>query len=102
MPLGRQFILNWYYSSAYIALRVIDPAPVLPSREHCSRVMLGPAVNRQPGFCRGTRRAKQRREEHPVGCLPGSAAGWLAAGWLAGWLAAAAADPWRAGWLLAA
>ena len=26
--------------------------------------MLGPAVNRQPGFRRGTRRAKQRSEEH--------------------------------------
>ena len=26
--------------------------------------MLGPAVNRQPGFSRGTRRAKQRSEEH--------------------------------------
>ena len=36
----------------------IDPAPVLLSGKHCS--MLGPAVNRQPGFRRGTRRAKQR------------------------------------------
>ena len=26
--------------------------------------MLGPTVNRQPGFRRGTRRAKQRSEEH--------------------------------------
>ena len=40
--------------------------------------MLGPAVNRQPGFRRGTRRAKQGREDQPR---------WLA-GWLAGWLPA--------------
>ena len=38
--------------------------------------MLGPAVNRQPDFRRGTPRAKQHREEQPC---------WLA-GWLAGWL----------------
>ena len=37
--------------------------------------MLGPAVNRQPGFRRGTRRAKQRREEQPCCRL----AGWLRA-----------------------
>ena len=33
--------------------------------------MLGPAVNRQPGFRRGTRRAKQRREEQPCCRLAG-------------------------------
>ena len=46
--------------------------------------MVGPAVNRQPGFRRGTRRAKQRREDQPR---------WLA-GWLPGWLLARAV-----GWL---
>ena len=68
------------------------PAPVLLSGETCS--MLGPAVNRQPGFRRETRRAKQRRKEEPC---------WLA-GWLAGWLAVClpgrlAASPLLAGWL---
>ena len=33
--------------------------------------MLVPAVNRQPGFRRGTRRAKQRREEQPCCRLAG-------------------------------
>ena len=37
-----------------------------------SASMLGPALNRQPGFRRGTRRAKQRREEQPC-----RVAGWL-------------------------
>ena len=58
--------------------------------------MLEPAVNRQPGFRRGTRRAKQRREEKlrwlaswlavlaRAGCL-GLLAAWLV---LAGWLLA--------------
>ena len=60
--------------------------------------MLGPAVNRQPGFRRGTRRAKQRREEQP-----GWLAGWLGladSGWLglAGYLAQAGL---LTGWLLA-
>ena len=32
-------------------------------RGHPRKPMLGPAVNRQPGFRRGTRRAKQRSEE---------------------------------------
>ena len=60
---------------------------------HPQTPMLRPAVNRQPGFRRGTRRARQRREKHFR---------WLA-GWLAaGWLAAPAADGWLAGWLLAA
>ena len=39
--------------------------------------MLGPVVNRQPGFRRRTRRAKQHGEEQPR---------WLG-GWLTGWLA---------------
>ena len=59
--------------------------------------MLGPAVNRQPGFRRGTRRAKQRRKEQPcwlAGWLPAWPAGCMA-GWLAGRLAA-----WRAARLL--
>ena len=60
--------------------------------------MLGPAVNRQPGFRRGTRRAKQRHEEQPC-WLAGRLAGWLAravSGWLAGsgWLVGAG---WVAG-----
>ena len=68
--------------------------------------MLGPAVNRQPGFRRGTRRAKQRREEQPcwlagwlarAGWLGLARAGWLPrAGWVAGWLAAGQLPP---GWL---
>ena len=52
-----------------------------------SRVMLGPAVNRQPGFRRETRRAKQRREDQPrwlagwlAGCLLARAVGWLGLG----------------------
>ena len=50
--------------------------------------MLGPAVNRQPGFRRGTRRAKQRRKEQPY-WLAACRAGWLVqAGLLAGWLLA--------------
>ena len=74
-------------------------------------MMLRPAVNRQPGFRRGTRRAKQRREEQPrwlaswlASCWLGLAvSGWLGLArdawlpgwcWLAGWLAA-----WLAAWL---
>ena len=65
--------------------------------------MLGPAVNRQPGFRRETRRAKQRREEQPCCCKLTAAATWLPTSlvsWLAARLAAAgnlAAD--SAGWL---
>ena len=87
----------------------IDPAPVLLSGKQCS--MLEPAVNRQPGFRRGTRRAKQRRKEQPcwlAGWLPGRLAAWLAGrlpGWLAarlpgclaGWLCRAGLD-WLLGW----
>ena len=71
--------------------------------------MLGLAVNHQPGFRRGTRRAKQRHEEQPcwlAACLLAWLAGWLAravSGWLAGWLGLAGwcrlggwlADFWR-------
>ena len=76
----------------------IDPASVLLSGKHCptSQVMLGPAVIRQPGFRRGTRRAKQRRENNPVGWLAGCLAGWLATGWLAGYMPGCLAD-WLAG-----
>ena len=60
--------------------------------------MLGPAVNRQPGFRRGTRRAKQRCEEQPpVGWLADCVL-WLAAdfpGQLAGCPLAAAWPPAR-------
>ena len=72
--------------------------------------MLGPAVNRQPGFRRRTRRAKQtpRRTTLLAGCLPACLPGWLAGsgclGWLAGWLGLAGwcrlggwlADSWTA------
>ena len=66
--------------------------------------MLEPAVNRQPGFRLGTRRAKQRRKEQPgwlpcwlawAGWLVLARADWLAPGWIAGWMAAAL----RPGWL---
>ena len=59
--------------------------------------MLRPAVNRQPGFRRGTRRASNAEKNTLIGWLAGSAAGWLAACCLAGWLAAAAADGWLTG-----
>ena len=60
--------------------------------------MLGPAVNRQPGFRRGLVEQSNAEKNIPVDWLAGSAADWLAAGWLV----AAAADGWLAGWLLAA
>ena len=73
--------------------------------KHTRAAMLRPAVNRQPGFRRETRRARQRREKHPR-WLAGWPCCWLAgsllAAWLAVWLAAPAADGWPAGWLLAA
>ena len=50
----------------------------IPSRAaEAGDPMLGAAVNRQPGFRRGTRRAKQHREEQ-LRWL----AGWLASCWL--------------------
>ena len=64
--------------------------------------MLGPAVNRQPGLRRGTRRAKQLREEQPC-WLAGWLGGWLA-GWLglAGWCMTGWEASWLPGWLAAA
>ena len=71
--------------------------------------MLGPAVNRQPGFRRGTRRAKQRREEQPAwlaGWLGLACSGWLglprclAQAGMARWLLAGGSlDGWLAVWL---
>ena len=67
-------------------------------------LMLGSAVNRQPGFRRGARRAKQRREEQPCCCKLTAAATWLPTclvSWLAAQLAAAGDLPAdSAGWLL--
>ena len=86
----------------------INPAPVLSSGISCSTShsegrMLGPALNHQPGFRWGTRRAKQRRKEQPCCGKLTAAATWLLTcliSWLAARLAAAgdlAAD--SAGWL---
>ena len=59
--------------------------------------MLGPAVNRQPGFRRGLVEQSNATKNNPTGwlsvCLPGWLAGWLGLSRLAGWLA-------QAGWLM--
>ena len=57
--------------------------------------MLGPAINRQPGFRRGLVEQSNAKKINPVGWLAGCLPGWLlarAVGWfgLGGWL-------WRAG-----
>ena len=69
--------------------------------------MLGPAVNRQPGFRRGLVEQSNAAKNNPAGWLAGS--GWLAptgsgwlmqAGLLAGWLLAGRLQAgWLADWL---
>ena len=75
--------------------------------------MSGPAVNRQPGFRRGTRRAKQGREDQTrwlAGWLAAGSGCWLArpgrladwcwpAGTVAGWLLISFLTGWLARWL---
>ena len=61
--------------------------------------MLGPAVNRQPGFRRGLVEQSNATKNNPAGWLPA----WLPA-WPAGWLAGSGCLGWLAGsgWLVGA